>query len=105
MLYQLSYGGKHTKISVKKPLIPRGFSYIVTLYLLLILPDTYSYIWTPLVTLGIQGKGWAMAPSPLDSYLISSHMHFLVSQISFQNNIMLLNLKTQPQPETDGGTI
>ena len=29
LLYQLSYGGKHTKISVKKPLSPRGFSYIV----------------------------------------------------------------------------
>ncbi len=73
-----------------------------------------SYIWTPLDTLGIhllgiQGEGWAMAPRPLDSYLVSSHIHFLVSQISFQNNIILLNLKTQPHFSTSnrkrpGGT-
>ena len=29
LLYQLSYGGKHAKISVKKPLFPRGFLSVV----------------------------------------------------------------------------
>ena len=72
--------------------------------------ESYSLLWTPLDTLGThllgtQGEGWVIEPRPLGSYYIPSHILFLVSEVLSQNNIMLFNQKTQPQPETDGGTV